>query len=246
MSLVFLSQPNLLAQRGNLVSVEMGNALEQGILEVEITGAYNPHIYYETFDRSGMHYGKCMIMTISSKIDTLVLLRLSAGIEVIPEDTSFQTMIVTKEGLIPLHPNATYRTLFYAMCGQIQDSPPDMNASFTLGDLTQPDVVRLAQYLDTNDIQNIIGQHALWAATDNVGFKELEKYGADSISINKTIEILRDLKLSTALSGDYIQPEAKQDVISFPKDLAYIGFGALGLAFALLAIGLVKRNNTSV
>lgn len=46
----------------------------------------------------------------------------------------------------------------------------------------------------------MIGQHALWAYTDKADFKELEKYGADSISIALTADILNELKIETALN----------------------------------------------
>ena len=48
----------------------------------------------------------------------------------------------------------------------------------------------------------MIGQHALWAYTDEADYKELEKYGADSLTITLTQNILNDLSIRTTLNPE--------------------------------------------
>ena len=140
-------------------------AIDKELLELKITGATDRRIFEEVIDRDGIHYGKCMAIILKSNIDTLVLLKLESGTELIPFDTAFQTMIVTKSVKFPLYPNSTYATRFYAMCGQIHYAPPYIESSYYIGELVDSSIVKLAQHFDRYYIQNMIGQHALWAYT---------------------------------------------------------------------------------
>ena len=65
------------------------------ILELKINGVYDPRIFHEIIDRDGNHFGKCMGI-ILKVILILLLLKIDCGTELIPNDTTFQTMIVTK------------------------------------------------------------------------------------------------------------------------------------------------------
>lgn len=193
--------------------IEINDALSKGMLDLRITGASVPGIFFELLDGDGLHFGKCMAIDLRSKIDTLVLLKLECGTELIPDDSTFQTMIVTKSVEFPLYPRQIYNTRFYAMCGQIHDAPPYSKSTYQVGQLADSNVVRIATYLENNFIQGIPGQHALWACTDNVDFSELETYGADSLSIAKSKEILYNLSIVTALSPKLPEALSYQEVL---------------------------------
>ena len=76
--------------------ISLNEAIDKGMLELKISGAYDQRIFYEVVDQDGIHYGKCMAIILKSKIDSIVLLRLDCGTQLIPVDNSVQTMIVTK------------------------------------------------------------------------------------------------------------------------------------------------------
>jgi hypothetical protein len=184
--------------------ISINEAIDKGMLELKISGAYDQRIFYEVVDKDGVHYGKCMAIILKSKIDSVVLLRLDCGTQLIPIDTSVQTMIVTQKAIFPLYPKETYATRFYAMCGQLHDAAPDIETTFRIGELADTALVKLANYLGANYAQNMLGQHAMWAFTDQADFEELKKYGADSLSIAKTKEILNSLNLETKLTPKLI------------------------------------------
>ncbi len=175
-------------------------AIDKGLLELKITGASDPRIFHEVIDGDGVYFGKCMSIILKSSIDSLIFLKIECGTELIPFDTTFQTMIVTKTVELPLYPDQTYATRFYAMCGQIHDASPYIESTYTVGDLSDSNAVKIAQYFEKNFIQNMIGQHALWAYSDEADVKELEKYGADSLTIALTQNILNDLSIKTTLN----------------------------------------------
>lgn len=131
------------------------------MLDLNISGAGDPRVYLDIIDRDGVHYGKCMSIVLKSKIDSLILLTIDCGTELIPLDSSFQNMIVTKTIELPLLLNEKYTTKFYAMCGQIHDHPPHIAMPYVVGDLSDNNTVKLARYFEENFIQNMIRQHAL-------------------------------------------------------------------------------------
>ncbi len=180
----------------------INEAIDKGLLELKISGAYDPTIFHEVIDRDGVHFGKCMAIILKSNIDSLVLIKIDCGTELIPFDTTFQTMIVTKTVELPLYPKQTYATRFYAMCGQIHDAPPFIQSIYKVGGLSDSNTVKLARYFERNFNQNMIGQHALWAYTDEADEKELENYGADSLTLALTKDILNDLTIKTTLNAE--------------------------------------------
>lgn len=222
--------------------LSINEAIDKGMLELKISGAYDPRIFYEVVDKDGVHYGKCMAIILKSKIDSVVLLRLDCGTQLIPVDSSVQTMIVTQKAVFPLYPNETYATRFYAMCGQLHDAAPNIETTFRIGELADTGLLKLANYLGENYIQNMLGQHAMWAFTDEADFEELKKYGADSLSIDKTKEILRDLDLETKLTPKILVTEVDgKSEISINRYYVFIGAGLLLLLTTTTIILIFRR-----
>lgn len=225
----------------------INEAIEKNLLELKISGATDPRIFHEVVDRDGVHFGKCMAIILKSNIDFLILLRIDCGTKLIPFDTTFQAMIVTKTVELPLYPNSTYATRFYAMCGQIHDDPPHIESTYMVGELADSNTVKLARYFEENYIQNMIGQHALWAYTDEADFKDLEKYGADSLTIELTKKILNDLLIQTTLNTEVTEEVASDNTIKVNK---YIIYGTGGLIIILLTttifLSFRRRKNDDI
>lgn len=218
------------------------DAFEQGLLEFKIFGAFDPFMFEEVIDQDGIHYGKCMGIILKSKVDTLIFLRLEQGTQLIPLDSSVQTMIVTQNATFPLFPNRPLATRFYAMCGQFHDAAPTVETLFEIGALADSEIVKLASYLGKNHIQNIIGQHAMWAITDQANFDELKDYGADSLSIASTKQILNSLNLVTKLTPES-EKEAKVETneISVNRYYIFTGMGLLIIATITIVVLIVRR-----
>jgi hypothetical protein len=199
--------------------ISIHEAIEKNMLELKINGLYEPFRFEEIIDKNGMHYGKCMALYSKSNIDSFVLIKLDCGTELIPTDTLFQTMIVTKSVEFPLYPYETFNTLIYAMCGELHDNPPFVKSSYKIGALADSNTVKLAQYFEKRYIQNMIGQHALWAYTDKASFKELEKYGADSASIALTASILEELAIETPITPKKQGKDPKSNISILEESL---------------------------
>ena len=128
------------------------------------------------------------------------------------------------------------------MCGQLHDNAPFSETEFKIGGLADSGVVKLATYLNDNYIQSMIGQHALWAFTDQADFEELKKYGADSISIAKTKDILKNVDLETKLTPK-VPPVVVvvSDDITLNPYIVYSGLGLIVLLTTATVILIVRR-----
>lgn len=242
-SKICVSQDTSQFKRPSEIAIK--DAIELGIMELQITGAYDPRMFVEIVDQEGVHYGKCMAIILKSKIDSMVYVRLDCGIKLNPDDTAVQTMIVTRKAVFPLYPNEMYATKFYAMCGQIHDAPPIIETNFKVGELGDSGTVNLANYLGDHFIQNMPGQHAVWAYTDQVDTTELIKYGADSISLALTTKILRDLDLETKLTPIALEQVQTQDsnLISIHRYYLYAGIGLIIVLVGLVVVKFTRVMN---
>lgn len=146
--------------------VTINEAIEKGMVQLKICGAYDQRFFYEVLDSDGVHYGKCMAIVLKSNIDSFVLLKLDCGTMLIPTDSSVQEMLVTHTAEFPLYPGETYSTRFYAMCAQIHNKAPNVETTFRIGEMADSNLLNLVYYIDANYIQNMLGQHAVWAVTD--------------------------------------------------------------------------------
>ena len=208
--------------------IPIKEAIDKGMLKVKISGSYDPRVFYEILDRgNGMHYGKCMAIRLMSNLDSMVLLKLNAGTILVPTDDSVQKMLVTHDVLFPLYPRKSYWTSFYAMCSQIHNRTPTIFEAFSFGETADTNLVKLARYCEQSFNQNMPGQHAVWAYTDTVCFETLRKYGADSNSLKKSIEILNAVKMITPLNNS-VNHEVNQNPIATITLNSYIVYGGIG------------------
>lgn len=228
--------------------VSIRDAINKGMLELKICGAYDPGYFYEVLDRDGVHYGKCMAIVLKSKIDSFVTVKLDYGTLLAPTDSIVQTMLVTHKAVFPLYPGQTYVTRFYAMCAQLHNKAPDIETTFSIGEMADSNLLRLANYLDANYIQNMLGQHAVWAMTDQADFDELKKYGADSNSIIKTKSILNDLNLATKLTTRVKDsPNKKSSKFVISQKILYLGIGGFIILIGLVIIQInIKNKNENL
>jgi hypothetical protein len=94
----------------------------------------------------------------------------------------------------------------------------------------------------------MIGQHALWSYTDEADLKELEKYGADSLTIDLTKNILNELSIKTTLNNEkQIEETLPDNTIKVSKILIY-STGGLVLLLLITTIYLLvrKRRNDEI
>lgn len=220
-----------------ITTIPLKDALKKGLIELSIAGAYNPNYIFEIIDKEGVHYGKCMTLYLKSKIDSFIFLQLDCGTLLIPEDDSVQTMITTHNAKFPLYPKSAYATRFYAMCTQFHDRPPMIITPFKIADKADSSLLKLTKHIESSYMQNMVGQHAIWALTDHVKFEDFKKYGADSNSIEKSIELLNAVNIKTSLNESKIKKS--ESGINLNQYLVFIG--SFFILFGVIFWVVVKK-----
>ena len=220
--------------------ISFSEGINKGYFTYKFIGSCDPRICEEFIDKEGVHYGKCMAVILQSKIDSLILLRIETGRLLIPIDTAIQIMIITKETNIPLYPNFKYLVRLYAMCSEIHKYPPTNNTGFTYGDMANPGLIKLAKHIEATYMQNIIGQHAIWAYANQVSIKELSKYGADSTSIELTKKLLNDVNIVTKINSTIVIKD-RTDIIKINKTILLIVSGIAILIIVTMTFIALKK-----
>jgi LPXTG-motif cell wall-anchored protein len=88
----------------------------------------------------------------------------------------------------------------------------------------------------------MLGQHAMWAFTDEAEFEELKKYGADSLSIAKTKEILNNLNLETKLTPKLVAAKNEEtNEMTLNRNYVFTGAGLLCILATTTIILLFRR-----
>ena len=182
--------------------IPINEAITKGYLQLNIGGANDPKVFNEVIYQDGVHFGKCMAIGLTSKIDSLIFLKLKCGTILIPINDSVQTMLFTHDVEFPLYPKMGYWTRLYAMCSQIHDYPPTIETTFHIGEMANDSLLKLSKYLEMSFNQNMIGQHAVWFITDHVTLKDLKPYGADSLSFFKTTAILNSVFIKSGVKTE--------------------------------------------
>lgn len=237
--LCFLFTLSLHAQK----TMSFLEAQQKGLIELGFRGAFDMENQLHRIDNDGLHFGKCIFVYVNNLSKDDLTLNLDCGTQLFPEDTSIQTMIVTKEIICSLMPNDEFVANIYAMCGQIHDAAPTKYNLFKVGKLADEKTVKIAKYIETNQIQNLIGQDALWAYRDNATKHELINYGADSTTLRLTKEILYNLEITTDLNPPKKKITKKKStdiVLSFYT--FWIGLSAIIFILVLLLFVIFRKS----
>ena len=181
-------------------SVLIQDAVEKKMIQYKISGSWNQYGKTQFLDADGQYFGKCMTIDIKSKVDSTVWIYIINGLMLMCEDTATQDMIITKPIYVELEPKRSKTIQLYAMCSEIHDGMPSSQTSYTLGKMADNNLVSITKAIDEMFMQNVVGQGAVWAFTDNATEEEIRKYGATDASIEMTIQILNRAGVSTQLN----------------------------------------------
>ena len=246
-SILLLLKIGLIAQTDSsqYMVISLKQAIEEHKVKTLITGAYNPQRYYRLSDGNGLHYGRCMDVVLESQLDSFIVLKLDAGYSLIPKDSGFQTMFVTKTIEFPLFPRRTVPFSMYAMCGQIHNAAPYSGVMYSLGEMADTSLLPTIKLIEHEYLQNMIGQHMLWAVANQVGKEELIKYGADSVSLRLTTNLLEtnhiERKLVKNAKNEREKVVIKPAYITVKRITLYAGVSYMIIITAGLIFLGVKR-----
>jgi hypothetical protein len=193
---------------GQSTTLDILNAIEQKKIEVKAKGSWNVNDASEYLDAIGMYNGKCMIIILRNLTNEALRVEIPEGLMLASEDTVVQDMLITKPMIARLPPKSKVQYPLYAMCSEIHDKVPNTRVNYTVKGMADTNLERIAQVINQTYAQNVIGQGAVWAYTDNATQSDLFRYGADSNTLPLTLHILEKAGVETELAKEmnYVPP----------------------------------------
>lgn len=157
-SVILLSSALYKPSTAETKSVSLQEAMNRGLVSVSTKGV-------------GGHMGQCIEMTITSRHKKAMQLAVEAGLQLLPADTSAQSMMVSQEKYVALEPKAVKKVKLFALCTQQSDRGPSSEDEFALASMAEGNLLAVAQFLSRKKYQTSAAQHAVWCITDgaNIG-----------------------------------------------------------------------------
>ena len=204
---LFVIHLNIKAQTPAIPILE---AIDKKLILHSASGHWDPSDKTEYTDADGMYYGRCMQLQLKNPGDDTLRISIPEGLLLISEDSTVQDMLVTQALEAILYPGKTKSYRLYAMCSEIHDKMPASFTKYKAGKMGDANLVAIAHVINKHFMQNMIGQNAVWAYTDNATLAELKNYGATKESIELTLGLLEKAGVKTKLAEDlnYISPES--------------------------------------
>jgi hypothetical protein len=204
------------------------DAIDKKTIDYKASGRYNTDDKTEYIDADGQYYGKSMLIILHNNSDDTLYIYIPEGLMLMSEDTVIQDMLITKPVYALLKPKRTQTYPLYAMCSEIHDKVPATHTKYTISKNNDEKLVSIAQTINRSFMQNVIGQGAVWAYTDNATEEDLRTYGARDETLELTLNLLAKAGIKTKLAEElnFVPPtiiEANKDSIihSLSNDLDY-------------------------
>jgi hypothetical protein len=225
------------------------DAAKKNIIDCKIFGSSNLKDNQESIDADGLHYGKCMTLNLVSRVDSALFIFIENGLMLMCDDTTTQDMIITKPIYVNLEPRQQKEVQLYAMCSEIHDGAPNIFTDYKIGSIADKNLVSIANSIDEMLMNNVAGQGAIWAYTDQAEEGALRNYGATDNSLNLTIEILNKAgvftKLNPLVPDTVVHKSYIKSVKDYQKDDSlysfnkYVVYGASGVLLFFIATTVV-------
>lgn len=141
----------------------LSEALQKKLVSVQISGARpDTSMVY-----SSSHHGPCLAMTLVNKSGTNLKLQMDYGFKLVPGDSSYQTMLLTRAFTANLSAGQKKDYRLYAMCSEAHDKGPSPIAAFSIGARATGYLLGLSELIHRKNYQTDAAQNAVWCLTDN-------------------------------------------------------------------------------
>lgn len=151
-------------------------ALAKKLIKAEIRGV-------DTIQQnSWRNFGKCMQITLTNLSPQKFNVNIEAGQQLLPADTTVQTMLVTEGAVFTLSPRGKQKKYINALCMQMPDKAPDYSKTFSLGSMSSGSLLQMAKLAEKNKYFDSTAQLALWCITDDLHIKHVTSI--DSVETN--------------------------------------------------------------
>lgn len=217
----------------------LGDAAQRKLVSVNLTGAGRDSTFTGEYSS---HYGPCMQLQLASNSTQSMSLKLEYGYNLVPDDSSLQTMLVTQTLIVKLAPKQKKTCRVYAMCTQAHDGGPSPQSRFELRNRTTGHLLELAELLNRKHYQGNTAQNAMWCLTDDYGLNTI--FSTDTAMM---FELRRFVAKAKGIGPEKIYTQYDDDIETEPVRTMRTSYsGSFTYSFsraAKVTIALYDENN---
>jgi hypothetical protein len=115
----------------------------------------------------GAYQGFCMRMEIKNIGKDSIIVTLEAGRRLNSLNNSEQDILIVKEEIIALKEGEEKKLDIKGYCCQASNRCPSVNSKYSVNDMADSNLVKLARFLSKSGFEKDIEQQAIWAISDN-------------------------------------------------------------------------------
>ncbi len=173
--------------------ITLKQAIAKGYLECVFTN-----------NKGYTHYSRCLIAKLINKSPRMLNIKIDNGMQVNPDDSGYQNLIVTENLFVTINPNETKNIPIYAMCTEPHDrAPGNVPVSYTMAHDATGVMKAVTDLISQNNYHTSEGQQAVWCVAENSSLDAISGY--DTVSVGKL------QRLISKLTGKKIPPPPAKD-----------------------------------
>lgn len=145
-------------------SAHLVNAIANNAISIETFGTNSNEIPDE-LRKNG--FGPKLQMELANNTGETLKIEMEEGYMMEPEESGYQALLMTQPLIITLQPKSKIKQFIYAMCTQLSMSSPNKKVKYKIGKKAPDVLLKMAQYIAKNKLQNLAAQQAVWSISDN-------------------------------------------------------------------------------
>ena len=133
----------------------------------------------------GTHYQKPIVIYLTNLTSAPLKISIDNGTMFYPEDSSYQTLLVTQGMVVGIDANGNRSSLIQAVCTESSDRAPgtDTKMQYSIGKDAVGNLLKLSIMLEQNQFYNAEAQAAVWTLKNNGDLTNI--YGYDTVATRK-------------------------------------------------------------
>ncbi len=203
------------------ICITLSQAIAKNVISLE--EASKKGLIKLTIKSKGGFTGKVIEMKIKNISNRILNFKLEDGRRLDSKNEKEQDILVTKQEEFSSSPGQLKTIDVYGMCCQAHNGCPAENSTYSIGKMADSNLIKLAQYIDSNKYYNLFtAQDAVWAVSDNYSLGGITNSDTDAGGLQKYVSKITG-KPIPSYNVDYereVSGRAKQIEGTFDYSLA--------------------------
>lgn len=137
----------------------------------------------------GRYNGKTTKLFVTNNTRSVLQITVDVGMILKPDEGDYQPMVLAGEEMLAVLPHAQGEVLVQTFCGYSSRSCPKKDLAYSFDRMAGDTLAKVLRFIKTNTLFDYLGQHAVWAITNNHALTEVYDPARDVVS-KKLIDLI--------------------------------------------------------